>query len=52
MIVAKRFVMVVLTASPAKQELIQKVIAKRQWPKGMRFQVYVVPELAQLLSFS
>ena len=52
MVVAKRFVMVVLTASPAKQELIQKVIAKRQWPKGMRFQVYVVPELAQLHSFS
>ncbi len=49
---AKRFVLVVLTATAAKQGLVQKAIAKRQWPKGMRFHVFVVPELAQLLSLS
>lgn len=52
LVTAKGFVLVVLTATTAKQELIQKAISKRQWPKGMRFQVFVVPELAQLLSLS
>lgn len=52
LVAAKRFVLVVLTASTTKQELIQKAIAKRQWPKGMRFHVWVVPELAQLLSIT
>lgn len=52
LVAAKRFVLVVLTATAAKQELIQKAIAKRQWPKGMRFHVCVVPELAQLLSLT
>ena len=50
LVAQKRFVQVVLTASATKQELIQKTIAARQWPKGMRFQVFVVPELAQLLA--
>ncbi|MDZ4848519.1 MAG: hypothetical protein SGI77_04445 [Pirellulaceae bacterium] len=44
---AKRFVSVVLTASSVKQELIQQAVAKRRWPRGIRFQVFVVPELAQ-----
>ena len=46
----RRFVQVVLTASCAKQDLIQNSIAKRQWPPGMRFHVFVVPELIQFLS--
>lgn len=48
----KRFVIVILTASALKQELIQKSLAKRRWPNGMRFQVFVVPELAQFLPIS
>lgn len=50
LVAQKRFVLVAIAARPTKQELIQKAIAKRQWPKGMRFQVFVVPELAQFLS--
>ena len=45
----KRFVAVVLTATPAKQNLIQRALSKRTWPKGMRFQVYVIPELGLFL---
>lgn len=48
----KRFVLVVLTASPAKRQLIQQAIAKRQWPRGMRIQVFTIPELAQFVSYS
>lgn len=47
LVAAKRFVLVVLTASSIKQELIQQAVAKRRWPRGIRFQVFVVPELAQ-----
>ena len=45
-----RFVLVVLTPTDSKQEQVKKSISKWKWPNGMRFQVFVVPELVQFLA--
>ena len=52
LVAQKRFVLVVLVASTAKQELIQQAMSKRQWPRGMRVQIFVIPEMAQFISFN
>lgn len=46
---AGRFQQVVLTPSAVKKQLLQRSLADRPWPRGLRFQIGVIPELFQLL---
>lgn len=44
-----RFQQVLLTPSTVKKQLLQRSLAERPWPSGLRFQIGVIPELFQLL---
>lgn len=46
---AGRFQQVLLTPSVVKKQLLQRSLADRPWPRGLRFQIGVIPELFQLL---
>ena len=49
LIVQRRLIMVVLTSTETKKSLIEAAIAKRKWPKGLRFNLTVVRVLSSLL---
>lgn len=52
MINAGRFQQVLLTPSTVKKQLLQRSLAERPWPSGLRFQIGVIPELFQLVGTS
>ncbi len=49
MLAQRRLIVVVLTTTDLKKTLVETAIAKRKWPKGVRFNVTVVPILGSLL---
>lgn len=46
----RKFTQVVLCPSPNKKRLIEQALSDRTWPRGLRFQMGVLPELFQLLA--
>lgn len=47
---AGHFTQVVLCPSREKKRLIEQSLSDRSWPRGIRFQIGVIPELFQLLA--
>ena len=48
----QRFVFVFLTASRHKKRTIEQALADRPWPPGIRFQIGLIAELAELIATS
>jgi hypothetical protein len=50
LVTAGHFTQVVLCPSREKKRLIEQSLSDRPWPRGIRFQIGVIPELFQLLA--
>jgi hypothetical protein len=47
-----QFTQVILCATLAKKRQVEQCLAERVWPKGIKFQIGVIPDLFQLLAIT